>query len=219
MDGFLAVYVCWTSLTAWSTRCPSSRQRASWVKADRSPLGSSDCAGVVLTLLCLFRKQETTTSSAGGTSSLALTCCGYWTSWPSGSTPGPWWDWLATLCAFQFNFRPWLICHGFSWRIIWVGEKRGTNVWKDVFMKMRNDCTYIHHQLKQKTQNWKFIYWDIYWYWLICILVFRKQQQSYPWFNLSAKKSNIRASRKCNSLPSCCIKLLINTWHFPILAI
>lgn len=95
MDWFLAVYVCWIFLTVWSTRCPSSRQRASWVKTDRSPLDLLDCAGVILTLLCLFRKQETTTSSAGGTSSLALTCCGSWTSWRSGSTPGRWWDRLA----------------------------------------------------------------------------------------------------------------------------
>lgn len=42
------------------------------------------------------RKLETTLSSAGGICSLVSTCWGSWTNWPSGSTPGQWWESLTS---------------------------------------------------------------------------------------------------------------------------
>ena len=99
---FLAVYVCWTSLTVWSMRCLSSQLRAWWVKTlsaghliDPHWVKVKPSSGVIVTfvfVLCVFfRKQETATSSVGETCSLVSICWEYWTSWPSGNTPGRWW--------------------------------------------------------------------------------------------------------------------------------
>ena len=47
---------------------------------------------VIFVCYCVcFRKQETVTSSVGEIYFLVSICWEYWTSWPSGNTPGQWW--------------------------------------------------------------------------------------------------------------------------------